>query len=127
MLAALIGMRDERVLVHELTHATFGRFHLPRWMNEGLALLSEERNFGGLEIAPNLNERPLNLDELADDALFEHQDLGCRTNAYYSSFVLIRDLYEQNPIAFSPSVLSNVPVEGVRAWMARNYGRLHRF
>jgi len=50
LFAALIGARDERVLVHEFTHAIFDRYRLPRWLDEGLALLADEMVFGAPEL-----------------------------------------------------------------------------
>ena len=128
LFAALVGARDERVLVHEFTHAIFCRYRLPRWLDEGLALLAEETVFGAPELVRGVAEwDQLNIDEVTinqffDGALFDQDNLSYRRFAYWHAFVVVRNLYKANPDAFG-EVLSQYPVDTAwDLWLQKNFG-----
>jgi hypothetical protein len=128
LFAAFIGVRDERVLVHEFTHAIFSRNRLPQWLDEGLALLAEEAIFGAPEILNDAIElKQLDIDEptidqFFDGALFDTTDLQFRRLAYWYAFVVVRSLYGANPGAFGEGLSQHTLDPDWDLWLKKNFG-----
>lgn len=88
---------SDRCLVHELTHAYFSSVSAPRWIHEGLAMLSEMKVLGSLpEIGPEYLKEALddlhNLGDLLADQAFADEDPVRRVAAYRVAFYSVKDM-----------------------------------
>lgn len=105
LLVALVSARPERLLLHELTHAMYSGYGLPRWIDEGLALLAEARIFGVPEVARTRGvgrSPPLSsMSDFFEGTLFEDDDLEKRYAAYMFAFQVVRTVFEQDSKNFA--------------------------
>lgn len=127
LLVSLLGFDDERSLTHELTHAFLSPLELPRWVDEGLALLAETQVTSRMDITdPAVLARVFAAHDyrsrwLTGD-LFDDDDPRFNNAAYSLAYLSASLLHRENAAAFSSDALAECQRgDGGASWLSAHF------